>query len=112
MESKPRFVIKSTSVAEQTVTKAKYVALSNREKLQVFVELACYTTLEDQEIIYIDASHTANVRKAGRWFKEELNFLSKRDAAELRDFWNLAVEDGSNTGTLFDLVKALQEKYP
>lgn len=112
MQEKPRFIIKTPSINEQTVIKAKYSDLSNKEKLQVFVELACYAKLEDEDVYYMDASNISNIRKASRWFDDELTFLGGRDANDLRDFWNLAIEDGGSTRTLFAFVKGLQEKYP
>lgn len=108
MKNIPRFVINETK--NPLAVKNNYVELTKVEKLQVFVELACYGSLEGK-FFFPDPSDPSNREKAENWFVEELLFLGKRDAQELRDVWQCAIEHGDNTRLLFCEVKILQEKY-
>ena len=102
----PRFVI-DTGDQNRTVTKSKYTILTPSEKLQAFLEMACYS---DGPIL-IDPSDPDNRKNAESWFNNHLTFLGKRDAQDLRDVWEYAVEDIRNARLLFSAVKYLQEKY-
>jgi len=81
----------------------------NVVKLQAFVELACYRHQGDT--IWCDPSHLSNRQRAEQWLMSELGFLSRRDREELREIWNRAIDDGTETRQLFSAVKALQYKY-
>ena len=84
--------------------------LDNGEKLHLFAELACYRPTIDKFVL-IDASHPDNKNRADKWFKNELSFLCKRDAEELKRIWSKSAEDGRDTRLLFTAVKVLQDKY-
>ncbi len=103
----PRFVINT----DQNVTKARarHTVLSRRDKLQVFVELACYCDCDLQR--FVDASDVQNRQQAERWLVTELTFLEPTEVVELRDAWGMAIADGANTRLLFSVVKSLQKKY-
>lgn len=105
----PRFVISSGPVTAST--KAKYAELSRPEKLQVFLELACYVDEDDIGFEYIDVSHPDNRERAAEWWHENLSFLSDRDAEELRRVWDSAAANGMSARQLFTAVKCLQDKY-
>lgn len=106
----PRFVV-DTGDRNLTLTKSKYADLSLRERLQVFIDLACYCDDDDLDRVLIDPSDENNRMRAGKWFENELTFLSKQDETELRYIWESAIEDGFYTRLLFSAVKQLQEKY-
>jgi hypothetical protein len=106
----PRFVIDTGNSKTTTVTKSKYVDLSKSEKLQAFLEFACYSN-DPEEVLYIDASNEKNRKRANAWLETELRFLSSRDEEELKELWQLAITNGFYTRTLFSYIKQLQEKY-
>lgn len=102
----------------------KEKTLDKRERLQLFAEYACYRATgiqlivdadvepdTDINIIQTDPGHPDNLEKAGKWFEKKLNFLSKRDAEELKQIWERAVDDGGYVRVLFNAIKVLQEKY-
>jgi hypothetical protein len=108
MNNPPRFVI--NEVKNPLSAKSKYTQLTKSEKLQFFVSLACYGGFEGKSL-YPDPSDPSNRNKAENWFINELLFLGKRDAQELRDIWQCAIEYGDYTRLLFSAIRTLQEKY-
>lgn len=107
----PRFVINTAPTETTVITKSKYADLSKSEKLQAFLDLACYVSEEEFGFVYIDVSHPDNRDKAEAWFKDNLMFLGRQDADELRRIWDCAIEDGGSARILFNAIKYLKEKY-
>ena len=84
--------------------------LNRQERLQRFVELACYRP-SVSGFHLCDPSHPYNKKRAYEWFRNELTFLGKRDSQELERIWSWVIEDGRDTNCLFGAVKTLQGKY-
>jgi hypothetical protein len=83
--------------------------MRNSDKLQAFAEIACYGSTNPSGFIFADLRD--NKDKAEEWFKNELNFLGKKDAQDLKHVWRTATKKGDRPRTLFNAVKILQDKY-
>lgn len=106
--SKPKFVIEAK--VPTAVSKAKmFPTLSRPERLQVFLELACYCKVCGA--LFIDISNDRNRSRATRWLDRKLEFLSHDDKMYLENVWERAIADGREAQLLFKAVKSLQEKY-
>lgn len=101
----PRFIIDSGE-NDMITAKAAYTRLTKAEKLQAFIDLACYGNF-----YFPDPCDQENIEKASNWFDKELTFLNKRDANELIELWERSIEDGYYIRLLFNAIKILQEKY-
>lgn len=115
-----KFVIDSKSKVGLTKVKSEIeqqeklqslAELTPQDKLQMFVDLACYRPVDDLGFVYIDVSNAENQARAEKWFNDNLTFLGKRDAEELRRIWNCAIEDGGWTRMLFNAIILLKDKY-
>lgn len=106
----PQFVVNLSKPSDYS--KSKHVCLSKRERLQAFVELACYGPDHgESRLPIVDPTDPINIRAANNWFTEHLGFLGKRDAQELKEVWKRASEEGNCSRLLFTAVKVLQGKY-
>jgi hypothetical protein len=80
---------------------------SDCQKLQLFAEIATFTPTKSVR----DPSDPINIKKAGKWFREHLGFLGRRDREDLEAVWKRVVSDPRDSRLLFNAVRVLQEKY-
>jgi hypothetical protein len=98
-------------ILERVAFMLKTSSLSKQERLQLFAEIACRRPTMDEEFTCSDPSDPENKKNATKWLKSELNFLGKRDAEDLVQTWEYAINDGRYVRMLFSTIKILQEKY-
>lgn len=84
--------------------------LSKSQKLKVFFDLACNTSVVGNRMV-LDASDGKNREKAQRWLDVELSFLKKADRHDLISAWEMAIEDGRDVYSFSNFVNILADKY-